>query len=67
MKVDIEIIERIDQLVNQRDLELFKNALENITNDLEMEMEYFHLRDVKAYFQLILDEYLGKYDDHLSI
>jgi hypothetical protein len=57
MEVDIEIIERIDQLINQRDLELFKNALENITNDLEEEM--FELSDVKAYFQLILNEYLG--------
>jgi hypothetical protein len=53
----IEIIERIDELVNQRDLELFKNALENITNDLEEEM--FELNDIKAYFQLILNEYLG--------
>jgi hypothetical protein len=57
MEVNIEIIERIDQLINQRDLELFKNALENITNDLEEEM--FELSDVKAYFQLILNEYLG--------
>ena len=53
----IEIIERIDELVNQRDLELFKNALENITNDLEEEM--FELNDIKAYFQLILNEILG--------
>jgi uncharacterized protein (DUF488 family) len=55
--LDIEVLERIEGLVNQRDLELFKNALENITNDLEEEM--FHLSDVKAYFQLILNEYLG--------
>jgi hypothetical protein len=64
MKVDIEIIERIDQLVNQRDLELFKNALENIVNDLEM--EDFDSKDIKMYFQLMLDEYLGKFDDHLD-
>jgi hypothetical protein len=56
-KLDYEVLERIEGLVNQRDLELFKNALENITNDLEEEM--FHLSDVKAYFQLILNEYLG--------
>ena len=55
--LDIEVLERIEGLVNQRDLELFKNALENITNDLEEEM--FHLSDVKAYFQLVLNEYLG--------
>ena len=55
--VNIEVIEKIDGLINQRDLELFKSALENITNDLEM--EDFHLSDVKSYFQLILNEYLG--------
>jgi hypothetical protein len=55
--VNIEVIEKIDGLINQRDLELFKSALENITNDLEM--EDFHLNDVKSYFQLILNEYLG--------
>jgi len=52
-----ETIERIDGLINQRDLELFKSALENITNDLEM--EDFELSDIRAYFQLILNEYLG--------
>jgi hypothetical protein len=56
-KLDIEVLERIEGLVNLRDLELFKNALENITNDLES--EDFELSDVKAYFQLILDEILG--------
>ena len=55
--VNIEVIEKIDGLINQRDLELFKSALENIKNDLEM--EDFHLNDVKSYFQLILNEYLG--------
>jgi hypothetical protein len=52
-----EMIERIEGLINLRDLDLFKNSLENITNDLEM--EDFHLSDVKAYFQLILNEILG--------
>ena len=55
--LDLEVLERIEGLVDQRDLELFRNSLENITNDLEE--EGFHLSDVKAYFQLILDEYLG--------
>jgi hypothetical protein len=55
--LDYETLAMIEGLVNQRDLELFKNALENITNDLES--EDFHLSDVKAYFQLILNEYLG--------
>ena len=52
-----ETIERIEGLINLRDLDLFKNALENITNDLEQ--EGFELSDVKAYFQLILNEILG--------
>ena len=55
--LDLEVLTMIEGLVNQRDLELFKNALENITNELEQ--EDFHLSDVKAYFQLILNEYLG--------
>ena len=50
--VNIEVIEKIDGLINQRDLELFKSALENITNDLEM--EDFHLNDVKSYFIIFL-------------
>ena len=52
-----EIIERIEGLINLRDLDLFKNALENITNDLEQ--EGFKLSDVKAYIKLILNEILG--------
>jgi hypothetical protein len=52
-----ETIERIEGLINLRDLDLFKNALENITNDLEQ--EGFELSDVKAYFKLVLNEILG--------
>ena len=55
--LDYDTLTMIEGLVNQRDLELFKNALENITNELEE--EGFHLSDIKSYFQLILDEYLG--------
>ena len=55
--LDLEVLERLEGLVDQRDLELFRNSLENITNELEE--EGFHLGDVKSYFQLILDEYLG--------
>ena len=55
--LDYDTLTMIEGLVNQRDLELFKNALENITNELEQ--EDFELSDVKAYFQLILNEYLG--------
>ena len=52
-----ETIERIEGLIDLRDLDLFKNALENITNDLEQ--EGFELSDVNAYFKLILNEILG--------
>ena len=55
--LDLEVLERLEGLVDQRDLELFRNSLENITNDLEQ--EDFELSDIKAYFQLILNEYLG--------
>jgi hypothetical protein len=54
-----EALERIDGLVNRRDLELFKNALENITNELEL--EGFDLSDIKSYIQRELDEVLGIY------
>jgi hypothetical protein len=54
-----EALERIDGLVNRRDLELFKNTLENITNELEL--EGFDLPDIKSYIQRELDEVLGIY------
>jgi hypothetical protein len=56
-KLDYDTLVMIEGLVNLRDLDLFKNALENITNDLEQ--EGFELSDVKAYFQLMLNEILG--------
>ena len=65
MKVNIEIIERIDQLVDQRDLQVYTATLENIINELDM--EGFDLQDIKMYFQLMLDEKLGKFDDHLGL
>ena len=57
-KLDYDTLAMIEGLVNLRDLDLFKNALENITNELES--EDFELSDIKAYFQLILDDTLGK-------
>jgi hypothetical protein len=56
-KLDYDTLVMIEDLINLRDLDLFKNALENITNDLEL--EGFELSDVRAYFQLILNEILG--------
>jgi ribosomal protein S18 len=54
-----EALERMDGIINRRDLELFKNSLENITNELEQ--EGFELSDIKAYIQRELDEILGIY------
>jgi hypothetical protein len=56
-KLDYDTLVMIEGLVNLRDLDLFKNALENITNELEQ--EGFELSDIKAYFQLMLNEILG--------
>jgi ribosomal protein S18 len=55
-----EALERMDGIINRRDLELFKNSLENITNELEQ--EGFELSDIKAYIQRELDEILGIYN-----
>jgi len=53
-----ETIERIEGLIDLGDLGLFKNALENITNDLEM--EGFELSDIRKYLQMELTEFLGE-------
>ena len=58
-EVSYKTLERMDGLINRRDLELFKNSLENITNELEQ--EGFELSDIKAYIQRELDEILGIY------
>jgi len=58
-EVSYETLERMEGLINRRDLELFKNSLENITNELEQ--EGFELSDIKAYIQRELDEILGIY------
>ena len=63
-KLDYDTLVMIEGLIDLRDLDLFKNALENITNDLEM--EGFELSDVKAYFQLILNEILGDQQSEFS-
>lgn len=51
------VAERIDGLVNLKELTAFKDAIESIANDLEE--EGFHLSDVKAYLQRELDIILG--------
>lgn len=55
--INYSTAERIDGLINQNDLKSFKQAIENIANDLEE--DGFSLSDVKAYLQRELDEILG--------
>jgi hypothetical protein len=57
MKVNIEVLERIEGLVLIKELENFRESLQAMTDDLID--EGFEYREVKAYFQSILDEQLG--------
>ena len=56
--LNIEVLERIEGLVLISELERFKESLQVMTDDL-LE-EGFEYKEIKAYFQLILDETLGK-------
>ena len=50
-------IERIEGLIDQKELQRFKESIQAIADDLENEM--FELSDVKAYLQMELNELLG--------
>jgi len=58
MKIDIEVLERIEGLVLISELENFRESLQAMTDDLID--EGFEYKEIKVYFQLILDETLGK-------
>jgi hypothetical protein len=60
-----EVLERIEGLILITELEIFKRSLHSITDDLVN--EDFTYSEIKAYFQLTLDEVLGKFDDHLDL
>jgi hypothetical protein len=62
--LDYEMLERIEGLVLIKELESFKESLQTMTDDLVD--EGFEYNEIKAYFQLILDEQLGKFDDYLD-
>jgi uncharacterized protein (UPF0335 family) len=50
-------IERIEGLIDQKELQRFKESIQYITGDLED--EGFELQDVKKYLQMELNELLG--------
>jgi hypothetical protein len=62
--LDYEMLERIEGLVLIKELESFTLSLQIMTDDLVD--EGFEYNEIKAYFQLILDEQLGKFDDYLD-
>jgi len=53
----MDTLERIDGLINLKDLERFKESIQSIVDTLED--DGFELSDVKAYLQRELDELLG--------
>jgi hypothetical protein len=55
--LDYETGKHIEGLINNNDFRLFKNSLENIVNDLEL--EGFELSDVRLFLLRELNELLG--------
>lgn len=55
-------LERIDGLINQNDLESFKQLVETISNDIERDgfSDGLNSIDVKVYLQRVLEEILNK-------
>lgn len=55
-------LERIDGLINQNDLESFKQLVETISNDIERDgfSDGLNSIDVKVYLQRVLEEMLNK-------
>lgn len=51
-------LKQIDGLINQNDLESFKQLVETISNDIER--DGFTSIDVKVYLQRVLEEMLDK-------
>ena len=55
--LNYETIERIEGLIDQKELQRFKESIQYIAGDLED--EGFELQDVKKYLQMELNELLG--------
>jgi hypothetical protein len=58
-KLDFKVLKRIDSLILIKEMKIFRESLTVITDDL-LE-EGFDYEEIKAYFQLILEEQLGDY------
>jgi len=58
-KLDFKVLKRIDSLILIKEMKIFRESLTIITDDL-LE-EGFDYEEIKAYFQLILEEQLGDY------
>ena len=56
-KLDYEVLERIEGLVDLRELNSFKESIQAIVDDLED--EGFSFSEIRAYIQLELNELLG--------
>ena len=55
-------LKQIDGLINQNDLESFKQLVETISNDIERDgfSDGLNSIDVKVYLQRVLEEILNK-------
>ena len=55
-------LKQIDGLINQNDLESFKQLVETISNDIERDgfSDGLNSIDVKVYLQRVLEEMLNK-------
>ena len=58
-EIDAELLDRIEGLVIIKELENFKESLQVMTDDLVDEGFEYH--EIKAYFQSIIDEQLGRF------
>jgi hypothetical protein len=56
-KLDFKVLKRIDSLILIGEMKIFRESLTVMTDDL-LE-EGFDYEEIKAYFQLILEEQLG--------
>ena len=56
-KLSYEMIERIEGLIDQKELQRFRESIQSITDSLED--EGFELSDISAYLKMDLNELLG--------
>lgn len=56
-KLSYETIERIEGLIDQKELQRFRESILSIADDLQNEM--FELDDIREYLKMDLQEMLG--------